>query len=133
MKKFALLFFALLFVAGCGSGHVQLGGTVTFDDGTPLTTGAVIFATEAFMASGRIDSQGNFVIGSLGVRDGLPPGTYKVYISGATEENPRADGGMWSHIDPTYGCFSSTPLTSDIPAPRNTFDIVVPRNPIPRP
>jgi len=133
MKRFAILFFALLFVAGCGSGHVQLGGTVTFDDGTPLTTGAVIFATETFMASGRIDPQGKFLMGSLNVRDGLPTGTYRVYISGATEENPRADGGMWSLVDLRYGCFTSTPLTCDVPAPKNTFDIVVPRNPTPKP
>jgi len=138
MKRFAVLIFVLLFAAGCGNQNVQLRGTVTFEDGTPLTMGAVIFSTETFMAGGSIDSEGRFVMGSYGMSDGLPPGTYKVYIAGAVEE--LGGGGsdlsgmtQWSLIDPKFGNFATTPLTCEVPAPRNTFDIVVPRNPTPRP
>ena len=134
MKRFLVLFFVLsltvIFVVGCGSGHVQLGGTVTYDDGTPLTSGGVVFSTDSFMAAGDIDSQGKYRMGSLKETDGLPKGTYKVYIAGAEEE---ISGRMYSLIDPRYAAFTSTPLTCEIPAPNNTFDIQVPRNPSPRP
>jgi len=134
MKRVLTLIFVLFLATGCGSKNVQLGGTVTFDDGTPLTVGGVVFSTESFMASGNINSQGKYVMGSYSEKDGLPKGTYKVYIAGATVEvSGRGGLSEWSLIDPKFGNSSSTPLTCEIPAPNNTFDIQVPRNPTPKP
>ncbi|MCL2118324.1 MAG: hypothetical protein FWH27_07865 [Planctomycetaceae bacterium] len=128
------LFFSVVFALGCSKGNIQLGGTVTFEDGTPLTVGAVCFSTDSFMASGNIDSHGKYVMGSYGVNDGLPKGTYKIYISGATEEiSGRGGISMYSLIDPRFADYSSTPLTCEIPAPNNTFDIKVPQNPQSKP
>ena len=105
---------------------------MTFEeDGTPLKVGSVIFATTTYEAKGIIGTDGKYTMGSIDLADGLPKGSYKVYISGAQEELPS--GQMRSLIDPQYGNFSSTPLTCDIPAPKNTFDIQVPRNPTPKP
>ena len=133
MKRFFALFFVLFFAVGCGNRNVQLGGTVTFEDGSPLTKGSVVFSTDTFMAGGDLDSNGKYLMGSYSLKDGLPPGTYKVYIAGATEEVSAKAGGMWSLIDPQFGSFPSTPLTCEIPAPKNTFDITVPHNPTPKP
>lgn len=130
LKLIFVLFFAVFLITGC-SGNVQLGGTVTYEDGTPLTVGSVVFSTNSFMASGNIDSQGKYRMGSLAVKDGLPKGTYKVYITGAEEELSMFL--TYSLIDPKYDNYSSTPLTCDIPAPNNTFNITVPKNPKPRP
>jgi len=130
LKWIVVLCFVVFLAAGC-SDKVQLGGTVTYEDGTPLTVGSVVFSTDSFMASGNLDSQGKYRMGSLAVKDGLPKGTYKVYIAGAEEEISMF--ATYSLIDPKFGNYNSTPLTCEIPAPRNTFDIKVPRNPTPKP
>jgi len=85
------------------------------------------------MAGGDLDSNGKYLMGSYSLKDGLPPGTYKVYIAGATEEVSAKAGGLWSLIDPKFGGYTSTPITCEIPAPKNTFDIKVPRNPTSKP
>lgn len=79
----ALLSFLLLAAAGC-SGNVKLSGTVSYsDDGAPVESGAVCFAstTKNFMARGTIEN-GKFTVGSVKENDGLPPGTYDVYFTG---------------------------------------------------
>ncbi|MDR1493905.1 MAG: hypothetical protein LBT05_14480 [Planctomycetaceae bacterium] len=131
MKKqiLLLLVFPLLFLAGCGNGKMQLGGTVTFDDGTPLTVGAVIFSTDTYSAKGNIDSNGKYVMGSISTNDGLPAGKYKVYIEGATEEIPGKNGeSSRSLIDVKYSNYNTTPLSCEVPDAGNTFDIQVPKN-----
>ena len=131
MRKIAVLLLGFLCLAGC-SNKIQLGGTVTFEDeGTPLSRGVVVFATSSFEAKGSLDADGKYTMGSIDVADGLPKGSYQVYIAGAMEELPS--GQMRSMIDDKYANFASTPLTCEIPAPKNTFDIKVPRNPKPKP
>ncbi|MDR2642347.1 MAG: hypothetical protein LBC74_06095 [Planctomycetaceae bacterium] len=123
------LVFALLFLAGCNQGKVQLGGTVTFDDGAPLTIGSVIFSTDTFSAKGNIDSSGKYVMGSIVTNDGLPAGKYKVYIEGATEESSDTNGELTrSLIDVEYSRYDTTPLICEVPAPENTFNIQVPKS-----
>lgn len=81
-------------VTGCGNGFVGMKGRVTYsDNGEPLEAGTVTFTSEMFQARGDIEKDGNYVIGSLTDNDGLPPGTYTVYISNAdslsgSQENP---------------------------------------------
>ena len=131
MKKMIVLILGLLCLAGC-SNKIQLGGTVTFEeDGAPLTIGSVMFATSTFEAKGIIGTDGKYTMGSIDLADGLPKGSYKVYITGAVEE--VASGQVRSLIDPNYSSFAATPLTCEIPAPNNTFDIKVPKNPNPKP
>ena len=94
MKHHSLITLLLcVVIAGCGSGQVGLKGTVVFDDdGSPLTIGTVIFTTDTFQARGIIDEKGTFTMGSYDTQDGLPPGTYKVGIRGATiATNPGLD------------------------------------------
>ena len=134
MKRFLVSIALLFFVTGCGGGKIQLGGTVTFEDDTPLSKGSVVFSTDTYKGGGNIDSNGKYVVGSIDVKDGLPKGTYKVFISGATEEiTVRGSLSEYSLIDPKYASYNSTPLTCEIPAPKNTFDIKVPKNPNPKP
>ena len=128
MKKLFLLLLGLACLVGC-SDKLQLGGKVTYEDGSPLPVGSVVFATSSFEAVGTLDSEGKYVVGSIDVADGLPKGTYKVYISGAMEPTPGKGELMRSLIDETYANFSTTPLTADIPAPNNILDFKVPKNP----
>lgn len=74
----------LLFgILGCGS-NVKFGGRVTYsDDGSPLTTGMVCFESNTFLARGPLNQDGYYDLGSLALKDGIPKGEYRVYISGA--------------------------------------------------
>jgi len=127
----------LLFVTGC-SGKVPLGGTVTFsDDGTPLTRGAVFFQSDKLVAQGAIKSDGTFRVGTDKLTDGLPPGTYKVYIAGAelSELVPYAGGadgqGMRQKltplIDSKYTNINTSDLSVVIDGKTRKFDIQVDR------
>ncbi len=74
-------------IIGCDDGKVPLGGKVTYsDDGTPLETGTVGFTTDDYNARGPIQKDGSFVVSSEKPGDGLPPGTYRVHISGAEQK-----------------------------------------------
>ena len=84
MKNISICIFSLFVLAAVGcSDHAKVTGKVTFQDGSPLTAGEVVFEQEAFQAIGKIKPDGTYVMGSYGTADGLPPGTYKVYITGA--------------------------------------------------
>ncbi|MDR3199609.1 MAG: hypothetical protein LBU34_17205 [Planctomycetaceae bacterium] len=69
----------LVLIIGC-SGKTQVSGKVTFDDGSPLTTGEVRFESAGFLASGKIQSDGTYRLGSVTKSDGVPKGSYKVSI-----------------------------------------------------
>jgi len=126
------VFFAsiiILLCLGCGSGHVRLQGKVTFEeDGTPLTTGRVCFQKDVFMAEGKIDENGTFTMGSFSEKDGLPKGTYKVFVSGATDNQlgpNNEDPSYRPLIHQKYASFDTTPYTCEVPAPGNRFDFTV--------
>jgi len=75
-----IAFLLLVCTIGCGP-NVTVTGKVTFPDGTPLTTGQVLFESPAMLARGRIQSDGTYSI-TTGELKGIPRGTYQVSISG---------------------------------------------------
>jgi hypothetical protein len=88
---FMLLMFVLLTgFAGC-SGNTPLGGKVTFEDGTPLTAGIVIFDNGVNTSRAPIQADGTFKVGTVKNNDGIPPGIYRVSIANAIEllDNPQ--------------------------------------------
>ena len=129
------LTFVLLFVAfavGCGK-NATVTGTVTFPDGTPLDRGVVIFENDKIAARGDIRKDGTYSLTS-GEDKGIPPGTYRVSISGANQpiiEPPTAEGGgapkitlVTNPIDRKYESPSTSGLTREVTG-RTTFDIIV--------
>ena len=56
-----------------------------FDDGTPVPKGMVIFERENYMSRSEIQPDGSYSISSERANDGIPPGEYKVYVSGIVE------------------------------------------------
>ncbi len=115
----------LLAVAGCGKGFVPFSGKVTFEeDGSPLTKGTVVFATATFQAEGGLGPDGTYHLGSLKSKDGLPPGNYKVFVTGAGTVNDKEK--FVSDIDPTFADRTTTTLTCDVPASgKDSFDFKV--------
>ena len=83
-SRFALwtsLLLSLVLMIGCGS-NVKFGGRVTFsDDDSPLTGGMVCFQAGGFFARGEINADGNYTLGSVTASDGIPKGTYQVYLA----------------------------------------------------
>jgi len=75
----------VLCATGCSS-KVKVSGKVTFPDGSPLTVGKVAFETESFVATGVLQEDGTYILGTESERDGIPPGLYKVYVAGAMQQ-----------------------------------------------
>lgn len=118
-----LLLLIILLLTGCGN-NIKLTGRVVFPDGEPLTTGTIYFAKSDFQARANIRSNGYYDVGSLSEKDGLPPGTYKVYIIGAIENNP--DEKIISLIATEFIKAETTPLEITVPG-ENVYNITVQR------
>ncbi|MCL2623534.1 MAG: hypothetical protein FWD31_07710 [Planctomycetaceae bacterium] len=140
-------------ITGCGNGLVNLRGTVTFsDDGSPLTTGFVIFDNGKDRARGKIKENGTYTVGSLSDNDGLKPGHYRVYVqaigsdpSGALApmDTSAAGPGMASPsdaniprlrqqvalVDSKFSSADTSGLELNIDRSTKSYDIVVDRNP----
>ena len=137
MKKYiiCMLWFVGISLTGC-SDHCRLSGKVSFEDGTPATRGMVIFTTESFQAKGEIQLDGSFVVGSEKVGDGIPRGTYGVYVSGIGKTVPGLEvPGMqrMSMYVPIchekYENAGTSGLVCTVPAPGNKYDIVLEPHP----
>ncbi|MBQ9873597.1 MAG: hypothetical protein IJM30_03950 [Thermoguttaceae bacterium] len=76
------LFVVLAFCAGCGD-KVPVTGRVTYENGTPLTLGQIIFTDDYYMGRSDLDKNGEYSIHTLRRNDGIRKGTYRVYITGA--------------------------------------------------
>lgn len=83
--------YAILAIAGCG-GSAKVGyvhGVVRLD-GKPLTTGTVRFVPDAGRAaSGTIQTDGSFDLGTLGKSDGAVIGKHRVAIIAYQQSVPE--------------------------------------------
>jgi hypothetical protein len=134
--KIRTIFFLLLIIlviSGCGK-NVGLSGKVTFsDDNSPLTFGEVCFRTDTFLARGTLKNDGTYTVGSLTKTDGIPPGVYQVYITGAVKELGLVNIGTNKEttiieqlIDEKYGNPEKSGLTVEVKK-STTFNIQVDR------
>ncbi len=135
LSIFCLLLLTLA-ETGC-SGKQPLSGKVTFPDGKPLNCGVIHFVSDSYLSRATIKEDGSFIVGSESEADGIPAGSYKVYIVGAIIEDASAvpekekvksgwkdpdvsasqakERPMISLIDQKYTSLDSTPLTFTIP------------------
>jgi hypothetical protein len=125
-----LLSAALFLFVGCNNGKVGLSGKVTYTDGTPLTVGEIYFETDTHVARGTLQNNGTYVVGTLSKKDGLPKGTYRVYITGADKLVTGKNEIQLpeSLIDEKYRKSSTSGLTVDIPTPDAKFNVIVEPN-----
>jgi len=116
-KKFFCTVTILFILGGIGcSDKVRVTGKVTFPDGSPLTVGKVMFETDSFAASGDLQSDGSYTLGTLKANDGIPPGTYRVSVSGATVSGGTRD--ISTSVASASGgvTVASVPMTMYVPA-----------------
>ena len=121
-----------LVAIGC-SENVSIRGKVTFsDDQSPLTVGMVFFDTDSYQARGLLAPDGTYELGSTGLKDGLPPGEYRVYVSGASISDPNvppeANAPPLPLIDPKYESGLTSGLSVKVDRSTRTFDFSVDRN-----
>ncbi|MDR1492039.1 MAG: hypothetical protein LBT05_04880 [Planctomycetaceae bacterium] len=128
MKNFIFLTLSFVLLAGCNNGKVQLGGKITFsDDGSPVPQGTIVFVQDAFQATGTIQADGSYVVGSLSEKDGLPPGNYAVWLYGVTEVLPGESER--SLIDAKYESAETSGLTVQVDSSTKNYDLKLDRNP----
>ena len=133
-KHFLHNFFALVFLfvllVGC-SKNVPMGGKVTFsDNGEPLTTGTVVFVSGSQQAKGYLNERGEYKLGFAKAGDGLPPGRYGVYISGADRSEGDRDSGTYKLIpliSAKQASLEKSELTIEVDGSKRRYDIVVDR------
>lgn len=135
MKHCTLLVsFMLLLVVSTGCGDKSsVSGKVSFDDGTPLNVGKVMFTDGTNSGFGKINEKGEYKMGMTKEGEGMPNGSYQVYIMDASKEDPslsRAsdDGETFTPkvliIDPKFTNPKQSELKCDVSG-KTTFDIKV--------
>jgi len=82
-----ILVFLPVALIGCGGKRAQVSGTVTFEDGTPLTKGTVKAGTgDGIEVKGIIKQDGTFTLFEVKPGDGIPSGKqYKIWIVNAVD------------------------------------------------
>lgn len=135
--KHILLFISILslcFLAGCGNGHVVVKGRAVFsDDGSPLPMGTVYLSTATFQATGPIDNNGYFSIGSDKPGNGLPPGFYQVSVAGVYGEVKGISAGRFPNyplIDMKWSNPDTSGETLDVSKSVSNWELKVDRNPL---
>lgn len=133
---FLISFALLLFCSGCND-QQPLTGKVTFDDGSPVTVGTVVFSSDKVQSFGVIKPDGTYSVSTSQTNDGLPPGTYTVYLSGVDDiQKKKVVGGDGSEseedvrtslIDPKFTSSTTSGLTFTVDGKTKTFDIKVDR------
>ncbi|PQO43358.1 carboxypeptidase regulatory-like domain-containing protein [Blastopirellula marina] len=111
-------------VCGCfgGNGATEpVQGTVTYNDGTPVKGGTIVFAAVESNSSsvGYIQEDGTYVLGTFGETDGAPKGKYAVTVTG------NSDYGQKSAVAPKFGVSGQSPLEAEVVSGSNTIDFQV--------
>ena len=109
---------SLFVLAGCGDGRgvrVPVSGAVTVD-GAPLAFGSILFEPLAGgdnnrPGGGALESDGTFRVSAYTAFDGLPPGSYRVAITGT--EHISDTSQRW-HAPRKYSQPATSGLTAEI-------------------
>ncbi|MDO5553852.1 MAG: carboxypeptidase-like regulatory domain-containing protein [Planctomycetia bacterium] len=148
---------SLILFAGCNNKQ-KVSGHVTFPDGEAVPGGTLYFTSDSFMGRAAVRADGTFDVTSLKTNDGLPPGTYKVYLVGCyaaddgtvtDDSSPARTMKSTTHkgpngeklsdtvalekpptplVHPRFWSAETTPLTFEVPGEK-TFDFTVERFP----
>jgi len=110
-------------VAGCGDGRPQrvpVSGTVLID-GAPLSYGFVTFVpATGRSASGQLDKEGRFTLGSYAPGDGVTPGTQRVSVLARESLNDKQ--AKW-HAPKKYKDHDTSGIVIEITEPTDDLQI----------
>ena len=125
MRRVLSIALLLFSVAGCGGGLHPVQGKVTFEDGTPLTIGMVVFEStdgKTITARGDIQADGTYCLGTKRPGDGVPPGKYRVLIAPREDISAAAPERSLT-FDKRYTDFSTSGLEYEVKVGPNEFPI----------
>jgi hypothetical protein len=115
---------------GCGSGKYPVRGTVTLEDGSPLTRGLVIFERvdggPPVTARGNVQADGRYELSTERPGDGAPPGRYKVAIN-PLDTSDVPDEHKALPFDVKYLNLSTSGLECEVQAGVNEYRIKLSR------
>lgn len=131
MRQFLSVAAALLVgLAGCGGGKYPVRGTVTLDDGSPLTKGLVVFERTdggpAVTARGNVGADGRYELSTDQPGDGVPPGKYKVLVN-PLDSSDVPDEQKKLPFDIRYTKFQTSGLECEVKAGGTDFPIKLDR------
>lgn len=112
----------LVCVSLCGcSNKAKVDGMVRFSDGAPLEVGNVMMSDGRNMYQGSIKTGGQFSLGMLRDGEGIPPGKYKVWVTGvngSSGTDPAAKNAELSReknlVDPKFTSEATSELTVEV-------------------
>ncbi len=117
MRRLTFVLLAALALTGCGDSRlktVPVTGRVVFPDGSPARTGTIELESRDFpiTASGQINPDGSFVLGTYESNDGAVPGFHQVIvvqmvINDGTINHTMDHGKM---VDPKYSTYGMSGL-----------------------
>ncbi|MBA4189661.1 MAG: hypothetical protein C0467_16880 [Planctomycetaceae bacterium] len=124
-----LLVCSLIAVSGCAQSMHPVQGTVRFADGTPLKVGRIVIDSPDGKTGswGAIREDGSFEMGTLTPNDGVPAGTYQVYLTNTTTPPPADLSTPFTPRPLVHVKFNSketSGITFEVPR-QTTWDIVV--------
>jgi len=130
------IIFALLIVClpGCGSDRVPtypVKGRVEFADGKPVRTGTIELESKDFgtTASGTIQEDGSFILGTYTSNDGAAAGAHRaivvqIIISDGIIKHTKDHGRA---VPPKFADYNTSTLTTTIaPTPENNIVVTLP-------
>lgn len=121
------LLVGMAFLTGCSgtAEPVPVSGAVRVRDGGPLTTGRVILDSQrlGITASGTVQPDGRFELGTNADADGVVPGEYRVVVRGANVAG--YDGPVEMRIDPRYENFETSGLTVAVDGSGQPLELVL--------
>jgi hypothetical protein len=113
--------------AGCGARYHPVHGKVTYEDGTPVTKGIVVFeskgADKALTARGDLQSDGTYRLGTQKPGDGAPAGMYRVLVTPRIEDPDAPE----VTFDRRFADFNTSGLEFEVKSGDNDFPIQVSR------
>jgi hypothetical protein len=128
----AVAYVVVLGLLGCGQSMSTVKGKVSFDDGSPLTEGTVLFesdkgAEKPVSARGIIQPDGSFVMSTINLGDGVPPGHYKVMVLALPKIDPNLKGKpkVAPPFDPRFSDFGTSKLDFEVKSGSNDYPITL--------
>lgn len=130
--RFVAIALLMLGVGGCGPRLYPVQGTVTFEDGAPVSGGLVVFESAgadgkaSVMARGAIQADGRYELSTDRPGDGVPAGQYRVRL---VPPEPSLDGrtSPAPSFDRRYTRFQTSGLEFEVKPGSNTYPIQVAR------
>jgi len=114
----------LMALVGCGR-YAAVGGKVTLDDGTPVSSGTVVFEStdeaKAISARGEIQTDGSYQLSTDRPGDGVLPGKYRVLVA-PPPPNPDLPP-VKVVFDSRYSEFATSGLEFEVKSGSNDYPI----------